>query len=143
MLSKLIKTKFFQFHFILASCFIFSSLSAHHSAAMFDLNSEMTLAGKVTKYQFSNPHVWVHFEVVDDKGEAKIWKIEALNPNALKRKGWKRSSFKPGDEVTITFYPAKSGLPKGGFIRAITADGTRLGRPLPDASNKDEFHDDL
>ena len=145
MLSELLrsKIKFFRISLLFASCFILPPLSAHHSAAMFDLNSEMVLEGKVTKYQFSNPHVWIHFEVADDKGETKIWKIEALNPNALKRKGWKRSSFKPGDTVTITFYPAKSGLPKGGFIRAITADGTKLGRPLPGESNKDEFHDDL
>ncbi len=145
MLSDLLrcKVKFFQIHLLIACCFMLSPLSAHHSAAMFDLNSEMVLEGKVTKYQFSNPHVWIHLEVVDDKGEATVWKIEALNPNALKRKGWKRTSFKPGDKVSITLYPAKSGQPKGGFVRAITADGSKLGRPLPDESNKDEFYDDL
>ena len=145
MLFKRLKTNHYSFHQILAlGCLLFSLQSqAHHSAAMFDLNQEMVLQGTVVKYQFTNPHVWIHFEVVDEAGMAKVWKIEALNPNALKRKGWKRSSFKKGDRVTITFYPAKSGAPKGGFIRAITADGSMLGKPLPADMKEDEFHDVL
>ena len=135
--------KTFLFIFTLGALLCSFASSAHHSAAMFDLNQEMVLEGTVVKYQFTNPHVWIHFEVVDDSGMAKVWKIEALNPNALKRKGWKRSSFKKGDKVKITFYPAKSGAPKGGFIRAITADGSLLGKPLPADMKEDEFHDVL
>lgn len=116
---------------------------AHHSAAMFDLETELLLEGTVTKYQFTNPHVWVHVEVSGKDGTAQIWKVEALNPNALKRKGWKPGSFKPGDKVSITVYPAKSGDTKGGFVRAITADGTKLGKPLPGKDDKETWHDAL
>lgn len=113
-------------------CLLTFSVSAHHSAAMFDLEKEIKVEGIVQKFQFTNPHVWIHLAVTDENGNEKVWKIEALNPNALKRKGWKRNSFVPGDKVSLTFYPAKSGDPKGYFIRATTADGTQLGQVFTD-----------
>ncbi len=106
--------------------------SAHHSAAMFDMETEVELKGKVKKFQFTNPHVWIHLQVINEDGSETLWKIEALNPNALKRKGWKRNTFKEGDEVTVYGAPAKSGKPKANFIRAITADGSELGQKQPD-----------
>ena len=105
---------------------------AHHSAAMFDMEKEVELKGTVKKFQFTNPHVWIHLQVTNDDGTETLWKIEALNPNALKRKGWKRNTFKKGDEVTVYGAPAKSGKHKANFIRAITADGSELGQKQPD-----------
>jgi hypothetical protein len=105
---------------------------AHHSAAMFDLEIEMEVEGTVKAFQFTNPHVWIHLSASDENGVEKLWKVEALNPNSLKRKGWKRNSFKEGDKILISFYPAKSGASKGYFIRATTADGTPLGQALAD-----------
>lgn len=113
-------------------CSFMNPLSAHHSAAMFDLEQEIKVEGTVKKFQFTNPHVWIHVIVVDENGAEKVWKVEALNPNALKRKGWKRNSFVAGDKVSLTFYPAKNGKPKGYFIRATTADGTELGQVFTD-----------
>ncbi|MFT5351937.1 MAG: hypothetical protein ACI9MF_002763 [Gammaproteobacteria bacterium] len=129
--SRIIKRNVGIFLTLLCCSFI-SPLSAHHSAAMFDVENEMKLDGTVTKFQFTNPHVWIHFTVTDENGEETIWRVEALNPNSLKRKGWKRNSFQEGDKITITFYPAKSGKPVGYFVRAITADGTKLGQDLAD-----------
>ncbi len=116
----------------LLCCSFISPLSAHHSAAMFDLETETKVEGTVKKFQFTNPHVWIHVNVIDENGVEKLWKVEALNPNSLKRKGWKRNSFNKGDKISITFYPAKSGKPKGYFIRATTADGTELGAVFSD-----------
>jgi hypothetical protein len=116
----------------LLCCSFASSLFAHHSAAMFDLEKEVKVEGTVKKFQFTNPHVWIHVSVTDENGAEMVWKVEALNPNALKRKGWKRNSFVKGDTVSLTFYPAKSGDPKGYFIRATTADGTELGQIFTD-----------
>ena len=112
--------------------FVPATSLAHHSAAMFDLQKNVVLQGTVKKFQFTNPHVWIHLLVVDENGVETLWKIEALNPNALKRKGWKRNTFKAGDEVTITAFPAKSGKPRANFLRAITADGSELGQKQPD-----------
>jgi uncharacterized protein DUF6152 len=120
--------------FLALFCFSFTyPLSAHHSVAMFNLEKIVELKGTVKKFQFTNPHVWLHVAVADDKGETTVWRVEYLSPNILKRKGWNRKTFKPGDEISITVYPAKSGDPKGGFINAITADGKMLGKPVSEA----------
>jgi hypothetical protein len=122
------------FRSLVISIFLFTTNTAiaHHSAAMFDLENETQAHGTVQKFQFTNPHVWIHLSVSDENAVETIWRIEALNPNALKRKGWKRNSFVAGDKVSVTFYPAKSGQSKGYFIRAVTADGTELGQSLTD-----------
>ena len=116
----------------LFSLFTTTLAFAHHSAAMFNLEIEMEIEGTVKQFQFTNPHVWIHLSVSDENGIEKLWKIEALNPNSLKRKGWKRNSFKEGDKISISFYPAKSGASKGYFIHATTANGTQLGQALAD-----------
>ena len=127
------KLKSVFFYLALLTGFVSTNTAvAHHSAAMFDMEKEVELKGTVKKFQFTNPHVWIHLQVRSDDGTETLWKIEALNPNALKRKGWKRNTFKQGDEVTVYGAPAKSGKPKANFIRAITADGSELGQKQPD-----------
>lgn len=101
---------------------------AHHSAAIFDLDSEVALEGTVAKFQFTNPHVWLYVNVQGEDGDLAEWRIEHVSPNMLKRKGWKRNTFKPGDKVSIKAYPTKDGQTKGAFIRAVLPDGSILGR---------------
>lgn len=120
--------------FLALFCFSFSyPLSAHHSVAMFNLEEVVNLKGTVKKFQFTNPHIWLHLEVADEKGETTVWRIEYLSPNILKRKGWSRKTFQPGDEITVNAYPAKSGESKGGLINATTVDGKMLGKPVAEA----------
>ena len=120
--------------FLALFCFSFTyPLSAHHSVAMFNLEEVVELKGTVKKFQFTNPHIWLHLEVGDKNGEKTVWRLEYLSPNILKRKGWSRKTFKPGDEITVNAYPAKSGESKGGLINVITADGKMLGKPLSEA----------
>ena len=45
---------------------------AHHSFAMFDADSKMTLEGIVKEFQWTNPHAWVIL-TVDRKGRAEQW----------------------------------------------------------------------
>jgi hypothetical protein len=41
--------------------------------------------------------------------------------------GYRKNSFKPGDQVTVKIEPVKSGQPAGRIIAVLTADGTQLG----------------
>ncbi|HVY64884.1 MAG TPA: DUF6152 family protein [Gammaproteobacteria bacterium] len=99
---------------------------AHHSfAAEFDINRPIKLDGVVTKMEFSNPHSWLHIEVVTDTGEKQQWMVEGGAPNALIRNGWTRNSVPPGIKVHVEGFQAKD--------RSFRASGRDI--TLPDGKS--------
>jgi hypothetical protein len=100
---------------------------AHHSASMFDDTKVVELTGTVKELQWSNPHIWLQV-IVDEKGAKKEWSIEGGSPNTLSRQGWRSTTFKPGDVVTVRLNPMKDGTPAGSFVGAKFSDGRTIGR---------------
>jgi hypothetical protein len=99
----------------------------HHSFAMFDQTKQVTVAGTVKEFQWTNPHAFIAIE--DANG--KLWSIELNSPNNLVRQGWKRTALTPGDKVTVVLNPLRNGTP-GGLFNAVTLpDGKVLGNPKP------------
>jgi hypothetical protein len=101
---------------------------AHHSFAMFDQTKRVTLKGTVTEFQWTNPHAFIHLDVPGAAGAKENWEIELNSPNNLKRQGWKSTSLKPGDQVTLVTFPLRDLVDhKGGLFVSVTlADGTVL-----------------
>ena len=91
---------------------IAAPVTAHHGAASFDSGKEVTLKGTVTEWIWSNPHCFLKFDVADAAG-TKTWMVETQNPTDMSRRGFARTSFKPGDPVTVIVEPLKNGLPVG------------------------------
>jgi hypothetical protein len=84
--------------------------AAHHSfPAQYDIDKPITLTGKVTKVEWTNPHIFIYADVEDDKGAVASWAFEMGGPNVLIRQGWKRDSLKPDDMVTIEGSLARDG----------------------------------
>ena len=102
---------------------------AHHSFAMFDQSKQLTLKGTVSEFQWTNPHAWIHLDVLNPNGVKDTWQVELNSPNNLKRQGWKSSSVKPGDQVTLVLNPLKDGSKGGLFVSITLPDGTVLGDP--------------
>ena len=101
-------------------------VAAHHSFAMFDQTRTVTLTGTVTQFQWTNPHSFIELDVAKG-GATEHWSIELNSPNNLTRQGWKRTSVKPGDKVTVTLNPLRDGK-KGGLFNTIQLpDGHMLG----------------
>ena len=100
---------------------------AHHSFNMFDDKKEFVLKGEVKEFQWSNPHTWIQLNVTDASGKVVEWSIEGGSPNLVGRQGWKRNTFKPGDQVEVTVHPLRDGQPGGSFMRAVLPDGRKLG----------------
>ena len=93
---------------------------AHHSRAMFDLDTELTLEGIVTAFQWVNPHV--HIEI--DTGDRGVWIVEGQQPNQMSGFGWSRDSIAPGDAVVIVASPARNAERRLAVGRSVfTRDG--------------------
>jgi hypothetical protein len=84
---------------------------AHHSTAMYNMNSPITVTGTVKRFEWTNPHAFVFLEVKDDKGNLVEWEVEMMSLNHLRGYGWKSSTVKPGDVISCTGGAAKSGAP--------------------------------
>jgi hypothetical protein len=103
---------------------------AHHSfSAEYDSDKPFKLTGAVTKIEWTNPHVYFFIDVKDpETGRLANWAMEMGAPAVIARNGWKRSSMKIGDLVTVEGFRAKSGKTHGN-ARSVTlaATGERLG----------------
>ena len=101
---------------------------AHHSFAMFDNDHQIKLKGKVSDFQWQNPHVYIELDGMQaDKADAKpaAWTIECANPGILNRIGWKFNMIKPGDEVTVIVAPLRDGQP-GALLKEVTLPDGRV-----------------
>lgn len=105
------------------------SVSAHHSfAAEFDANQPKTIQGHVTRISWSNPHVWIYMNVIDESGEVVNWGFEMGAPHQVRRSGWDRTTLKPGDEIIVDGFLARNGTPNLNARNVTWADtGTKLG----------------
>lgn len=100
---------------------------AHHSGAMFDHSKQTVLHGTIKEFGWNNPHGWIRILASTDAASAPVeWTVEMGAPGGLARAGWTKYSLKPGDVVTLTVFPLKSGSPGGQFKEVTTADGKVL-----------------
>ena len=102
-----------------------ASAAAHHSFAMFDPQHPVTVEGTVESWEFTNPHSWLVLLVMKD-GVPIEYNIEGASVNTLIRQGFGPHTFSPGEKVTVTVSPLKSGADGGAFVKAVKADGTTL-----------------
>jgi hypothetical protein len=100
---------------------------AHHSGAMFDRTRTIEITGIVKEFMWTNPHASFKVEVTTPEGQTQLWFIEMNGVSNLVHEGWKRSSMKVGDKVTVTVNPLRDGRPGGWYLAVKLANGTKLG----------------
>ena len=112
--------------------------SAHHSfGAEFDQNAPVTIAGKVIKFEWVNPHSWIHIDYVNPKtGAHEHWRIEGGAPSALLRRGWDRNTLKPGTDIIVRAFRARDGDTRASAAEISFQNGTvmSLGNPQTEAA---------
>jgi hypothetical protein len=108
-------------------------LFAHHGTGVaYDTEKIVNLKGTVTEWIWANPHCGILFDVTDDKGNVEHWGAELGNPHSLSMSGLSKDILKPGDRITISGHPAKSGAPRIEMQQFTMADG----RTLPEKGHK-------
>lgn len=103
---------------------------AHHSFAIFAMDTEVTYKGTVLEYRWINPHTHIIVKVDPGPGvDARTvgtWDIEGGSTNIMGRQGWNRATYKAGDPITLVAHPLKDGGKGASLFYAIRADGSRL-----------------
>ena len=103
-----------------------AAVSAHHSFAPFDMGTQKAINGTVKQVDWTNPHIWVWVDVPNEQGGVDAWGFEGMSPNYLGRRGWTRNSLKPGDKITVTYRPLRTGANGGMFVSTKAPDGKVL-----------------
>jgi hypothetical protein len=97
---------------------------SHHSHAMFDHATRVTINGTVTEFVYRNPHGFLYVDVKQENGETLKYWVEMSNLTNMVLRGIGRTTFKPGDRITVSLHPLKDGRPGGSYVTITTADGT-------------------
>jgi hypothetical protein len=100
---------------------------AHHSfAAEYDSNKTVKITGTVTKVEWLNPHA--RFYVDEKAGDGKItnWNFELGAIPALLKRGWRKTSLKEGDQVTVEGYRAKDSSFSASALKVLLPDGKQV-----------------
>jgi hypothetical protein len=111
---------------------------AHHSFAQeFDASKPIKLEGNVVKFEWVNPHSWIHVDVVNSQTKKhEIWRIEGGAPSALLRRGWNRTSLPTGTRISIQGFASRDGDTRGSASDISFPDGRSLslGNPTTEAA---------
>jgi hypothetical protein len=100
---------------------------AHHSYAMFDMQKTVALEATVVRFKWQNPHAFIEIDAAKGANKER-WSIEMTSPNNLAQEGWKRTSLKPGDKVTLWIHPLRSGAKGGSYSGVRLPNGSTLGQ---------------
>ena len=96
---------------------------AHHSfAAEFDRDKPIKLQGEVVKFEWVNPHSWIHIKT----GDGKVWRVEGGAPSALLRRGWNRNSLPAGTKIIVQAFQARDGDTRASAAEISFPDGRQL-----------------
>jgi hypothetical protein len=95
---------------------------------MFDERKSLSLTGTVREFQWHNPHCYIQLQVPTTKGTDVEWSLEMAAPMYLYNLGWRPSSIKAGDKITVKISPLRNGSNGGLVTEATTVNGNLIGR---------------
>jgi Family of unknown function (DUF6152) len=110
-----------------------ASVQAHHSTAgVYDPAKEGEVRGALAAIKFVNPHGSITVTVKNDDGTTTDWVFTTGSATALAQRGISKvgpNALKIGEQVTVTFTPARNGAPLGGLKTLKRADGSLIEPP--------------
>ncbi|MEY4642317.1 MAG: hypothetical protein RLZZ227_2311 [Pseudomonadota bacterium] len=130
---------------ILATSLVLAALpaaQAHHSFAMYDLNTMKVFTGVVIRVDPQPNHLQIYFAPMneerknverDEKGEPVSWAVEMAGSAQMARQGVSVNTFPPGTVFSMGMHPLrngeKAGTLEGGLFRCPDDPATKRGVP--------------
>lgn len=100
-------------------CMVPASLTAHHSFAVYDFDTEIPFEGVVATLRFRNPHIEMTLTHQTDDGDTvTIDFVEGAPANMLVRRGLHPDMIQPGTRLTAVGSPRHDD-PDAYFLRRI------------------------
>nr|WP_166177165.1 DUF6152 family protein [Altererythrobacter segetis] len=107
-------------------------VAAHHSFdSAFDRNRTVKLSGRVTEFQFINPHSFIMLAVTGPNGQTQEWHVETTSAGSLAANGWTAQSIKAGEELKVEGWPARNGTHYARLSSMRHADGSAVALWMP------------
>ena len=94
--------------------------SAHHSVSMFDTTKEILIEGKVARFDWVNPHMYLVVETTGPDGKPVLIEGEGLGITQALVDGLDRDALKPGTPVVMRANPNRGGWGKQVRIQDVT-----------------------
>ena len=117
-----------------------SPAAGHHSARIFDTTSIVSFVGTVTRFEWTNPHVYIYVETRDNVGDSIEWEIETDATPILSRSGWTADSLKAGELVRVRANPDRNAERKHALLVSVAReDGVVLAPRSYFLRKPDEF----
>ena len=99
---------------------------AHHAWHGYDMAHLSTVKGTVTQFDWGNPHVWITFEALDDKGNVEKWSAGGPSPSRMANTGWDKDTLKPGDQISAVGHRIEDGTFSMRLVKVVLADGREM-----------------
>jgi hypothetical protein len=104
-----------------------TSAGAHHSGSIFDSSTVVAVEGTISRFSWTNPHVYIYVESTDATGAISEWEIETDATPIMTRSGWSAESLQPGDTVVVRANPDRNpARTHGRLVSLTTGDGALL-----------------
>lgn len=102
--------------------------AGHHSPAAFDRSTDVRIEGTLTKFAYSNPHIYLTVDVIEPDGTRRPQEVEAGPISTIQPLGLMRDSLRVGERVVVRANPSR----RGAGYTVLGLDITRAdGRTFP------------
>src|SRR5688572_12922600 len=108
---------------------------AHHSISMFDTSKEILIEGKVARFDWTNPHMYLIVETTGPDGKTALVEGEGLGITQALVNGLERDALKPGTPVVVRANPNRGGWGKQVRIQDVTTQDGEI-HPFYAAGNR-------
>ena len=107
---------------LLLGLFLTLTVSAHHGSAEYDTAREVTIAGTIKEWKWTQPHTWVVLNVTRPGGVVEEWNGEGPPLTWATSQGWSAATLKAGESVRLVMYPSRA-QQRGGLVKRIEPAG--------------------